>query len=159
MVICGLALVEVNLVLTRKLFMIKTILVLPSRSATPEGRQGAGPLMVKTILVLPSRPALLEQGQGAGPLMAKMTLMPATRPALLIRGQGTELLTVKTIMTLAQEPTVIREILMLNLGLSLILFQEGSIHYSLRKVQVVGHYDFLRALVLMVLLQLTIFMN
>ena len=53
MVICGLALAEVNLVLMRKLFMIKTILVLPSRSATPEGRQGAGPLTVKTILVLP----------------------------------------------------------------------------------------------------------
>ena len=139
--------------------MAKTILALPSQLALLEQGQGAGPPLAKTTLVLPSQLALLEQGQGAGQLMAKMTLMPATRPALLVRGQGAELLTVKTIMTLAQEPTVIREILMLNLGLSLILFQEGSIHYSLRKVQVVGHYDFLRALVLMVLLQLTIFMN
>ena len=48
---------------------------------------------------------------------------------------------------------------MLNLGLSLVLFSEGGMHYSLRKVQVVGQCDFLCALVLMVLLQLTIFMS
>ena len=48
---------------------------------------------------------------------------------------------------------------MLNSGLSLILSSEGGMDYSLRKVQVVGQCNFLRALVLMVLIQLIIFMS
>ena len=198
MVICGFALVEVNLVLTRKLFMIKTILVLPSRSALLEWGQGAesltvkmslilaarpavvkmilalplrpsvlvqgqgaGLLTVKTILVLPSPLALLERGQGAGLLTVKVKtiLVFPSQLALLERGRGAEPLMVKAIMTLTREPTIITEILMLNLGLSLILFSVGGMDYSLRKVQVVGQCDSLRALVLIILLQFIIFMS
>ena len=111
MVICGFALVEVNPVLTRKLFVIKTILVFPSRSALLEQGQGTEPSMAKIILVFPSWPDLPEQGKGARLLtfkmilmlatrqaMAKMIPVPPSRPALLGQRKDAELLTVKIIL-------------------------------------------------------------
>ena len=151
--------VKMSLILAARPAVVKMILALPLRPSVLVQGQGAGLLTVKTILVLPSQLALLERGQGVGLLTVKTILVFPSQLALLERGRGAEPLMVKAIMTLTREPTIITEILMLNLGLSLILFSVGGMDYSLRKVQVVGQCDSLRALVLIILLQFIIFMS
>ena len=54
--------------LTRKLFVIKTLLIPPLWQAFIGLRRGVDPLTVKAVLAFPSRSALLEQGQGMEPL-------------------------------------------------------------------------------------------
>ena len=67
--------VDMNLVFTRNLFVIKMILIPPLWQAFIGIRWGADPLTVKAVLAFPSQSALLEQGQGTEPLMSKMTLV------------------------------------------------------------------------------------